>query len=183
MSSRPVRRGSTREVTAPGGFEPWYTATYPRLVTALSLVSGNRQEAEDAAAEACARCLERWGTPDQPRNPSGWTYTVALNLLRRGWRNRRREADHLATIPVPVGLEGREPSLELWRAVAALPERERIAVVLRYVGDLSEREVADAMAVKPGTVATALFRARAKLATQLRALGLDPVFEEDRSRG
>ena len=135
------------------GFEPWYSQEYPRLVLALGLVSGDRQEAEEAAAEAFARCLERWGTPEQPRNPSAWTYTVGVNLLRRRWRRRRREADHLASLVPPAAVESDEPALELWSAVARLPERERVAVVLRYVGGLTEREVADAMDIAPGTVA------------------------------
>ena len=138
------------------------------------MVAGDRQEAEEAAAEAFARCLARWGTPDQPRNPSAWTYAVGVNLLRRRWKHRRREADHLAAQPPPPAVEGDPLALELWRAVAGLPLRERTAVVLRYVGGLTEREVAEAMDVKPGTVATALSRARGKLADQLRALGLDP---------
>jgi RNA polymerase sigma-70 factor (ECF subfamily) len=166
-----------------GDFERWYRTEYPRLVTALGLVSGNREEAEEAAAEAFTRCLERWGTPDQPSHPSAWTYTVGLNLLKRRWRHRRREADHVASLPPPSSVEGDEPELELWRAVAALPPRERTAVVLRYLGGLGEKEVAAAMKVSPGTVATSLSRARTKLAAQLRAQGLDAPFREDRSRG
>jgi RNA polymerase sigma-70 factor (ECF subfamily) len=164
-------------------FEAWYTEQYPRLVTALGMVSGKREEAEEAAAEAFTRCLERWGTSDHPRNPSAWTYTVGLNLLKRRWKHRRREADHLASLAPPIAVEGDAPAIELWRAVAALPPRERAAVALRYVGGLSEKEVAEALGVTPGTVATALSRARKKLAVQLRHLGLGPSLEEDRSHG
>jgi RNA polymerase sigma factor (sigma-70 family) len=166
-------------VTDHEGFEAWYSQEYSRLVVALGLVARDRQEAEEAAAEAFARCLERWGTPDQPRNPSAWTYTVGVNLLRRRWKRRRREAEHLAAQVVPRGVETEAPALELWSAVAALPPRERVAVVLRYIGGLTEQEIADAMDIKPGTVATSLSRARTKLAAQLRGQGLDPAFERD----
>lgn len=161
-------------MTAPEDFETWYVREHPRLVTALGLVAGNREEAEEAAAEAFARCLERWDTPKAPKNPSAWTYTVGVNLLRRRWSRRRREADYTRSLPPPVAHEGDVPAVELWSAIAALPPRERVAVVLRYIGGLTEREVAVAMKVAPGTVAATLSRARKSLAGQLRDLGFDP---------
>ena len=157
-------------------FESWYSREYPRLVTALGLVAGNREEAEEAAAEAFTRCLERWNQPNGPKNPSAWTYTVGVNLLRRRWSHRRRDADHARSLPPPAQVESDVPAVELWNAVASLPPRERVAVVLRYLGGLTEREVAVAMKVAPGTVAATLSRARATLATQLRGQGLDPAF-------
>lgn len=166
-----------------GDFESWYRQEYPRLVTALQFVAKSREEAEEAAAEAFTRCLERWDRPDAPDNPTAWTYTVGLNLLKRRWARRRRESEYVQTIPPPVSVEGDVPSVELWAAVAGLPERERMAVVLRYLGGLTEREVADAMKIRPGTVAATLFRARKTLAAQLRSLGLDPSAFEGGTHG
>ena len=163
-------------------FEVWYVREHPRLVTALALVAGNREEAEEAAAEAFTRCLERWGTADAPRNPSAWTYTVGVNLLRRRWSRRRREADHLRANVPPVAVEGDLPAVELWAAVASLPPRERVAVVLRYIGGLTEREVAEAMKIKPGTVAATLSRARASLATKLGGQGFGPTRDDDEGK-
>lgn len=160
-------------------FESWYAQEYPRLLTALALVAGNRDQAEEAAAEAFARCLERWNQPNAPSNPSAWTYTVGVNLLRRRWGRRRRESDYVQSLAPPPALEADPPSVELWRAVAALPPRERLAVVLRYLGGLTEREVATAMKVAPGTVAATLSRARADLGRQLREAGLDPAQERE----
>ncbi len=160
-------------------FEPWYSREYPRLVTALGLVAGNREEAEEAAAEAFARCHERWDGPNAPKNPSAWTYTVGVNLLRRRWSRRRREADYTRSLAPPIPVEADDPALELWAAVANLPPRERVAVVLRYLGGLTEREVAVAMKIAPGTVAATLSRARADLARQLRSHGLDPAVAGD----
>ena len=166
-----------------GDFESWYRQEHPRLVTALQFVAKSREEAEEAAAEAFTRCLERWDRPDAPDNPSAWTYTVGLNLLKRRWARRRRESEYVRSIPAPVAVEGDAPSVELWAAVAKLPERERTAVVLRYIGGLTEREVANAMKVRPGTVAATLFRARKTLAAQLRGVGLDPSIIEGGARG
>lgn len=145
------------------------------MVTALALVAGNREEAEEAAAEAFTRCLERWNEPNAPRNPSAWTYTVGVNLLRRRWSHRRRDANYTRSNVPPMAVEGDPPAIELWRAVASLPPRERVAVVLRYIGGLTEREVAVAMKIKPGTVAATLSRARKTLGNELRDQGFDPA--------
>jgi DNA-directed RNA polymerase specialized sigma24 family protein len=56
------------------------------------------------------------------------------------------------------------PTGEVWDLVRALPERQRIAVVLRYVADLTEPDIAIAMGIARGTVASTLAAARARLA-------------------
>lgn len=67
------------------------------------------------------------------------------------------------------GTQVAAPAGETWELVAALPERQRIAVVLRYVGDLDEREISDAMGVTRGTVSSTLSAARAALGLALVA--------------
>jgi RNA polymerase sigma factor (sigma-70 family) len=60
--------------------------------------------------------------------------------------------------------------LDVDRALAALPRRQREAAVLRYYLQLSTREVASALELDEGTVKNTLFRARVALA---QALGID----------
>ena len=52
---------------------------------------------------------------------------------------------------------------ELWRALASLPRQQRTAIALRYVLDLSQKQIAEAMQVAPGTVAATLSMARSRL--------------------
>src|SRR6478609_5939355 len=139
-----------------GGFEDWYRAAYPRLLASLTLMTGDRVVAEDVAAEACSRCLQRWDEGRPPDDPSAWTYTVAANLARRTWRRRRKEQDLLASVVPPPSSVVAEPELVLWRAVAGLPDRARTAIVLRYLGGLPEADVASVMGGAPGTVAATL---------------------------
>ncbi len=61
----------------------------------------------------------------------------------------------------------REDALELWEAVRHLPHQQRVAVVLHYVADLSQRDVASVMGVAEGTVAATLHTARKRLADSL----------------
>jgi len=61
------------------------------------------------------------------------------------------------------------PDARLWAAVRALPEKQRSAIALRYVEDLSLTGIAAVLGCSEGTVKTHLFRARQTLATVLDA--------------
>ena len=65
--------------------------------------------------------------------------------------------------PVP------EDRLYLWDAVRSLPPRQRTAIVLHYVADMSQEQVAGVMGIAPGTVAATLHAARDTLREKLRA--------------
>lgn len=150
-------------------FEIWYRAEYPRLVNTLAMVTGDRGLAADAAAEACTRALARWHRVGAMDRPGGWVYRVALNEAKRRIRRTSVERQLLRqqagdTPPTAPPVHG---DLDLWSAVGRLPERTREAVVLRYVADLTEPEIARALGVTRGTVATMLRRAHGRLAEEL----------------
>ncbi|MEM9656605.1 MAG: sigma-70 family RNA polymerase sigma factor [Actinomycetota bacterium] len=150
-------------------FELWYQAEYARLVNTLAMVTGDRSLAADAAAEACTKALSRWNRVGAMERPGGWVYRVALNEARR--RAKRRSTEGRLLAQSAADTEVTEPpvdgDLDLWSAVARLPERTKEAVVLRYVADLTEPEIGKALGVSRGTVATMLRRAHAKLAEDL----------------
>jgi len=148
-------------------FELWYREEYPRLVNTLAAATGDRAVAEEAAAEACTRALERWERVGGLDRPGGWVYRVGLNDARRRLRRRDLEARLLRRHRVAEVVPEHEADPELWAAVAGLGERTRTAVVLRFVADLTEPDIAQAMGVRRGTVATLLRRAMATLERRL----------------
>ena len=148
------------------GFEAWYRREHARLLASMAVVAGDVDVAKEVTAEAFARALERWDRVGKMESPGGWTYRVALNVLRRRQRRaglERRLLLRMAAAP-PVTPSSTAAVVEVWEAVAGLPLRMRTAVALRYLGGLSEAEVADAMSVTPGTVASTLHDARRRLA-------------------
>jgi RNA polymerase sigma factor (sigma-70 family) len=147
------------------GFDVWYQREHPRLLTAMVLVCGDLELARDITAEAFVRALERWERVRAMENPAGWTYTVAVNLVRRRWRRRLSEQP-LGDQLFP-GLVSSEERVDVWRAVASLPLQARTAVVLRYLASMTEPEVALAMGVSVGTVSSSLSVARRRLAVLL----------------
>ncbi len=94
-------------------------------------------------------------------SPSGWTYRVALNVVRRRARRRALER-RLFGRPRREDVPG--PAGELWLLVAELPLRQRTAVLLRHVGQNTEQEIAEVMGVARGTVSSALRTAYQRLA-------------------
>ena len=154
--------------------------SYPRLVAAVALTSGSRPAAEDAVQEALLRAWERSEKGDEIDSLEGWVTTVSLNLARSGLRrlrSERRARSRLAD--TAMGEPPTADRIDVDRALAALPRRQREVAVLRYYLQLSTREAASALEIDEGTVKSTLFRARAALA---HALGFDE-HEEANDRG
>jgi RNA polymerase sigma-70 factor (ECF subfamily) len=154
--------------------------SYPRLVAAVALTSGSRLAAEDAVQEALIRAWERSDKGEEIDSLEGWVTTVALNLARSGLRRLRSERRARARLTDSTVDEAPTADrVDVDRALAMLPRRQREVAVLRYYLQLDTREVASALHLEEGTVKSTLFRARAALAA---ALGIEEE-EEANDRG
>jgi DNA-directed RNA polymerase specialized sigma24 family protein len=143
-------------------FEPWYRREYPRVLATLVLVLGDGELGREAADEAFARALARWSSVSRMASPAGWTYRVALNLARRA--ARRAATEHLLLrLARPDGLALPGPAVELWEVVRQLPRRQREVVVLRHLLDLREREIAEVLGIRRGSVSRSLAAAHQTL--------------------
>jgi len=140
--------------------------------TALRL-TGNRQDAQDAAQEVFLRLHRSLGQIDDSRNLSGWLYRVTVNVCRDILR-KRRNTDSLGDVQVAVPSSteadlGREQQLRLVEdALRTLPEKERAAVTLRDIEGLSTREVAEILRSSEATVRSQISAARLKIRKMLR---------------
>jgi RNA polymerase sigma-70 factor (ECF subfamily) len=146
-------------------FEDWYRDAWPKLVGSLVLIVGDREVAADVAAEATVRVLERWER-GSIKHPTAWAHQVAINLARR---RARREALEVRMLRHRRQEEVDAPATpsDVWAALNLLPARQRTAIALRYLGDLTQAEIAEAMGISPGTVAATLHAARRRLAVSL----------------
>lgn len=147
-------------------FAGFYDAEREPMARALLIIGGDAEAACDAVAEAFSRAYARWPRVSAMDSPMGWVYRVALNDLRRRMRRRAHERLLLRRVHVEI-VPPADIDPELWAAVAALPPRQREAIVLRYVGDLTEREVATVLGISEGAASNALTAARRRLADQL----------------
>ena len=124
--------------------------------------------------EAILRAWERSERGEHIESLQRWVATVALNLSRSGIR--RLIAERKARPKIAAAGVTPPPSadpVDIDRALGRLPRRQREVVVLRYLLDMSTREVAETLAINEGTVKSSLARARAALATELRVKDLE----------
>lgn len=129
----------------------------------LSLV-GDREAAHDIASEAFTRLLSRWFTV---RDPRGYLYVTATNLVRDRWRREQRDRKLQARLEEAAPSSTPEHDPWLRDLVERLPARLRVPVLLHYYADLSIAEVATALHRPEGSIKRMLFDARARLACWL----------------
>jgi RNA polymerase sigma-70 factor (ECF subfamily) len=151
------------------------------MVAAVAACCGSRDLAVDAVDEAFARALAKRSTVESMASPGGWILTVAINAARRGAKrsNRRRTLERVDHASQASGwIEPTDPRFELWSAVRDLPDRQRMAVALRYLADLTEPQIAEVMGIAVGTVGSSLTAARRTLAARLAVSDDDGSGEE-----
>lgn len=95
-----------------------------------------------------------------------WVWSIVLNEARDVVRRQPR-GDELPEAPPAVVPEPDERGHEVRRHLAAMPERQRTVLFLRYYGDLTLHEIAAALGIRPGTVAATLHQAQQSLRSRL----------------
>jgi RNA polymerase sigma-70 factor (sigma-E family) len=150
-------------------FEEIFPDLY-RLAYRVSFrVLGDRGDAEDVAQEALARAHLRWSRLRE--SPHGWVVTVATNLAIDRLRRRQRTTGH-GSEPIALVETHLSERIDLARALRRLPRRQRQVVVLRYMADWPELEVAEALGCSPGTVKSHASRGLAHLRRHLEEKGV-----------
>lgn len=159
--------------------------------TAVRL-TGNDAQAEDIAQEVFLKAFERFEELRNSPTAGGWLKTVTTNLTlnylgryRRRWRffSEMRQADDDESpdseidFPVPddllAGVAASERTKLIESALRALPEHQRVALVLYHFEDMAYEEIAARLKVSLAKVKTDIFRARATLAKVFMRQGID----------
>jgi RNA polymerase sigma-70 factor (ECF subfamily) len=133
-----------------------------------------REDAEDATTEIFMKVRQKLGTYDASRPFTAWLYKVASNhcwdTLRRRRIRQDLETGDVDSLPLehpdPSQLErlqAEHTSKEVRTGLARLPDRARMALVLRYYADMSYEEIADTLGVRRAFVGVLLLRARHQL--------------------
>ena len=142
--------------------ESLYRDRFADFVGVAASIAGDRDAAREAVQDAFASMLRSRRGFRRTGTLEAWAWRVVINAAKK---RRRRHVEW------PLGLQlssngaapdPHEPS-ELATLVAALPERQRLILFLRYYADLDYREIARILDVKTGTVSAALHAAHASL--------------------
>lgn len=148
-------------------FGLFYERLQPRAVGVARRLVGSGATAEDLAAEAFARAYARWGTVQAHPNPDAWLLRVVGNLAIDHVRRESRRPDVRSADRGDPSAEEAALHVDLARALRRLPGRQKEVVVLRYLIDLTEDDVAVTLGVSAGSVKTHLHRATTRLRSEL----------------
>jgi RNA polymerase sigma-70 factor, ECF subfamily len=149
--------------------EDVYRRRYGKFLRVAVAILGDEQLGEEAVNDAFVRALRHRRGFVERGSLEAWLWRIVVNEARR-----RRSIEKRAILSQRPMLEspsaaanGHRESGAVEAIVAALPERQRVALFLRYYADLDYEAIAAALGVKPVTVAATLHAAHAALRRQL----------------
>jgi len=168
-------------MTSEADFAEHYRNNYRRVLGLCRQLLGRLQPAEDAAQEVFLRAHRALASYDPTRPFEGWILTIASNYCIDVVRRRRKEAQLFGTesderiaaeaddSDVLRDLLAHERAAELRAAVASLPERYRLPLVLAYYRDSSYEQVALALGITRTHAGALICRAKQALRRALTA--------------
>jgi RNA polymerase sigma-70 factor (sigma-E family) len=147
-------------------FDEYVVASGPRLKRLAYLLTGDTDAAEDLLQSAYAKVLPKWDRVRTYEEPDAYMRRMMINARTSAWRRLRGREVLTATPPdvlVSEPADAHVDAEDLRRALHELPDKQRVAVVLRHYCDLSEAETAAVMGVAVGTVKSQTSRGLARL--------------------
>jgi len=168
---------SGEPIQVPASFELFYKETKDQVLQFMLALTGKRPVAEDATQEAFVRAYAEWTRLEYHPDRRAWVFQVAMNAHRSWWRKRRREilsAETLDGAFHDIAHHWVDP--DLMQALRALPAKQRAVVALRFLCNLTPREVAEVLGIAEGTVWAHQHKAMQRLRI---ALSSQSVVEEE----
>lgn len=151
-----------------------------RVLAVASRILGRRDDARDVAQEVFLRAFKYLHRLDLQKPVEPWLLRITVNVCRDAARQRTRRSRTFVALDAPnvidhapdphAGLVHKQERLFLQRALDTLPEKERLAIVLRDVEGLSTAEVAELLRSSETTIRSQVSRGRLRLRTAVRRL-------------
>ena len=142
-----------------------YRERYGSFLRVAVAIAGDEQLGEEVVHEAFVRALRHRRTFRGRGSREGWLYRIVVNEARRKLEGEQRRLPAEAFSGASTNGHKEHGAVEA--LVAKLPERQRLALFLRHYADLDYDAIAEALGVKPGTVAATLHAAHAALRREL----------------
>ena len=148
-----------------------YLSRFNDFCSVANAILHDRERAKDAVQDAFVSALSRRSQWRGEGSLDAWLWRAVLNAARD--RRRKHEAipvsDTVAAVRVePSASFDGSAAGAFADALAGLTERQRLVLFLRYYGDLGNRQIAETLGVKPGTVAATIHQAQEHLRKRLR---------------
>jgi RNA polymerase sigma factor (sigma-70 family) len=144
--------------------EALYRGRLPEFRRVAAAITGDRQAALDVVQEAFGAAIRRRESYRGAGDLEAWVWRIVVNTARDHVRRAgQRALAETAASAVPARNGSRPENDALTTEVALLPERQRLALFLRYYADLDYAGIADVLGIRPGTVAATLNAAHTTL--------------------
>jgi RNA polymerase sigma-70 factor (ECF subfamily) len=156
-------------------FEEVFQEHYNLVYCTAYGVTGRVEDAEDVVQTIFLRLLKREASRDFMRNPRGYLYRAAVNLSLTVVQTRQKRAltedpeDAAISIPAAGPDSAEELHRKLYAAIAELKPKAAEILILHYLHEYSDAEIAKVLGTSRGSIAVNLYRSRARLKTLLRA--------------
>lgn len=156
----------------PADLERLYREHFRVFVRAMTAQLGDADSARDVVQEAFSTALRRLDTYRGEGALEAWVWRIVVNKALDAGRKRTTQPQAgLIQRDEPREQNGNVEERRVFRArLAALPERQRLAMFLRYYADLDYATIAGILEVSPGTVAATLHAARATLRDRMEEM-------------
>lgn len=179
----PTNETIERETLSDHDFKRALADVAPHLRAFARALCGNRDHADDLAQETMLRAWAARGRYAAGTNFKAWTFTILRNHFYSEARRSRfhgeyDEAVAERTLRAPAGQEAALELSDVLRALSAIPDTYREALILVAAGNLSYEEVAHICGIALGTVKSRVCRARAML-SQIIESGQLPDFRHN----
>jgi len=159
-------------------FETYYDKAYKTIY----IITRDREMSKDLTQETFIKTLKNINQLRDPAKFGAWLSAIASNMARDGMRCKKKDipVEHIDTLwPAgqPLGqvnimlpekvIEEKELRSKVIEAMDELDDMYKQVVILKYYWDLSEKEIAESLEIKEGTVKSRLHRARAQMGLKL----------------
>ena len=148
-------------------FEEFFELERDHLCDLLSLVTGDRSEAEEIAQDAFVVVWERWDQVRLMDNPAGYLYRTAINNFRKRYRRAKLFGRIAASLSPRTTSAPADSAVLLSEALRALTPRQRAALVLTELLGYSAEDAARALGVKVSTIGALKYRGRTVLRQEM----------------
>lgn len=167
-------------VVLPEEFERLYREHAQFVYRTAFRITRNAEEAEDILQTIFLRLMRRECPPDLQKRPRAYLYRAAVNAALDAIQLRRNRSAFVdvsaveATLHKPDSLLQEEISRQLHRAIAELNPGAAEILILRYMRNYSDAQIAKMLGKSRGVVAVSLYRSRARLRKLIRQSLGDP---------
>ncbi|MTE20150.1 SigE family RNA polymerase sigma factor [Streptomyces sp. TRM43335] len=163
------------KTSAEADFREYVADRWPRMLRTAYLLTGNHHDAEDLVQASLAKAYTRWERVQRADDPDAYVWRIMINTNVDRLRGLRVREWLTTRFPESQTADGTDRIVDrnlLLKALGRLPARQRAVLVLRFLEDRSETEVAKVLGTRVGTVRSHTARALARLRRDGTVLGL-----------